>query len=47
LQFEIKENWTLVMVYLIAPVKGVEVVKIEDTIQFIAKGGKSLTNVAT
>ena len=46
-QLEIKENWTLAIGHSILPVKGIGGVKIEDTIQITADGGKSLTHVST
>lgn len=47
LQLEITQNWTLAIGHSILPVKSVGGVKIEDTIQVTADGGKSLTNVST
>jgi Xaa-Pro dipeptidase len=44
-QLEMKENWTLAIGHSILPVKGVGGVKIEDTIQVTADGGKSLTHL--
>ena len=44
-QLEINENWTLAIGHSILPMKGVGGVKIEDTIQVTADGGKSLTHV--
>ncbi|MGD0203728.1 MAG: Xaa-Pro peptidase family protein [Candidatus Bathyarchaeia archaeon] len=46
-QLEIKENWTLAIGHSILPVKGIGGVKIEDTIQITADGGKSLTYLST
>ncbi len=45
-KLEVKENLTLAIGHSILPVKGVGGVKIEDTVQIAADGGKSLTRVA-
>ena len=44
-QLEIGENWTLAVGHSILPVKGVGGVKVEDTVQVTAEGGKFLTNM--
>ena len=46
-QLEINENWTLAIGHSILPVKDVGGIKIEDTIQVTADGGKSLTHAST
>jgi Xaa-Pro dipeptidase len=45
IQLEMGENWTLAVGHSILPVKGVGGIKVEDTIQVSAEGGKFLTNV--
>lgn len=45
LQLEISENWTLAVGHSILPVKGIGGVKIEDTIQIVSDGAKSLTDI--
>jgi Xaa-Pro dipeptidase len=47
LQLPIAENWTLAIGHSILPVKGVGGVKIEDTVQVTAEGGKPLTHAPT
>jgi Xaa-Pro aminopeptidase len=45
LQLKIGENWTLAVGHSILPIKEVGGVKIEDTIQIIPDGAKSLTRI--
>jgi Xaa-Pro aminopeptidase len=42
-QLVMEENWTLAIGHSILPVKGIGGVKLEDTVQVTAEGGRSLT----
>ncbi len=44
-QLEISENWTLALGHSILPLRGIGGVKLEDTVQVTAEGGKRLTQV--
>lgn len=46
-QLNVAENWTLAIGHSILPVKGVGGVKLEDTVQVTAEGGRSLTQAYT